>query len=67
MFLRCGLLNYSPGLALNLSPPDFCFLRHWSPALFLILKTIILDRGKAGEPKIYIDIDIDIDIYLRYI
>jgi hypothetical protein len=28
-FLRQGLKNYLPGLALNLDPPDLCLLSSW--------------------------------------
>jgi hypothetical protein len=28
-FLRSGLANYLPGLALNLDPPDLCLLSSW--------------------------------------
>jgi hypothetical protein len=40
-FLRQSLMNYLPGLALNLNPPDLCLLRsriigvsHWCPTCF---------------------------------
>jgi hypothetical protein len=57
IFLKYGLTNYLPGLALNHDPPDLCLeitnMSHWHQDLFFFLFFFFWYWGLNSGPRTY--------------